>query len=140
MAEPPNRQALAGAEPLSLDGLTVVKNFLGKTQADARRMFEARRGGFTTEDFMWMAAEGVRYYLTPALEYLRSKESNENWEFCHGLLCSLAFQAEQGGLPSDVLRQIREIADYADAHLTKYLITPDDGADEYIQRIRKASG
>jgi len=144
MNEPPTRELLAGPEPLSLDGLTVIKNFLGKTHADARRMFAERVGwrGFSTEDFMWMAPEGLRYYLVPAQEYLCAEESADDWEFCHGLLCSLSFQAKEGGLPHDLLRRIREIADYADAHRARYLIeTPDDDLfNEYVQEIRKASG
>ena len=137
MVEPPNQEDLAGPEPLSLDGWEVVKNFLGKTQADARRMFETGRG-FSTEDFMWMAPEGLRYYLGPALEYLRAEESKNDW-FCHGLLCSLSCQVKWG-LPSDLLPQIQEIAEYADTHRAKYDIEDSDILfKEYIEDIRKGS-
>lgn len=141
MADPPTRDDLAGPEPNTLDELEVLKNFLGKTQAEARKMFEARRG-FSTEDFMWMALEGLRYYIVPVEQYLRSYSSRGALEFCHGLLSSLAFRVERGEIPPDLLRQIRRIADQIDMQRAKYDPVPleDDILSEYIQTIRTAVG
>src|SRR6185295_10978455 len=93
MDRPPTVEELIGcSKPVTgLDERYVVKHFLGKSRTDARRMFPT--GGIhITEDFTYMAPDGLRYYLPPALDYLRAEESNDDWEFCHGLLCSLYCQ------------------------------------------------
>lgn len=99
-------------------------------------MFPERPGTYA-EDFMWMAPDGLRYYLPAAFEYLQSGESKGDWEFCHGLLCSLSMQVEQCGSSPDLLRTIRAIADYASLRRSKYQIEPGDELfSRYIRKIR----
>jgi len=102
---PPTMEELVGcwSVAFALDERYVVKHFLGKSQAEARRMF-AKGGIPITEDFTYMAPAGLRYYLPPAFDYLRAEQSIDDWEFCHGLLCSLYCQAtSKCPLPLDVI-------------------------------------
>jgi hypothetical protein len=141
MTRPPTVVELVGCpEPVTgLDERYVIKNFLGKTQADARRMYP-HVGMYTTEDFTYMASDGLRYYLPPAFDYLRDEESANNWEFCHGLLCSLSCQVyPPHRLAADVLQLIKEIATYCDANREKFLLDErEELFDEYLQKIRAA--
>jgi len=138
---PPSKTELIGYEGFvtDLDDRYVVKNFLGKTQADARKMYPSGRG-FSTEDFTYMALDGLRYYLPPAFDYLRDAESAHDQEFCHGLLCSLSCQVRpRHRLAADVLLLIKDIAAYCDAHRAKFgLEGPEELFDEYVQEIRAA--
>jgi hypothetical protein len=139
---PPDAAALVG--PLSagleygLDEACVLKNFLGKDQAQARAMF--RGAEYLAEDFMWMAEEGLRYYLPPALEHLQSEESARSW-FAHSLLCSTSVQAEWG-LPHDLLDLVKRIADYVDANRSKFDLGSDEEEEllrSYLIKIREQS-
>src|SRR2546425_731365 len=137
---PPDATALVGPLPVGvdkygLDEACVLRNFLGKDQAQARAMF--RGAQHLTEDFMWMAEGGLRYYLPPALEYLESDESAGDW-FAHGLLCSLSVQAEWG-LPPDLLDLVRRISEYVDVNRSKFDIGPDEEEElfhSYLVKIR----
>src|SRR5262252_4657104 len=86
---PPTIEELIGSsKPITgLDERYVAKHFLGKTQSEARRMYP-EGGYYLTEDFTYMAPAGLRYYLVPALDYLRSDESAGDCDFCNGLMCS----------------------------------------------------
>jgi hypothetical protein len=119
-----------------LDERYVVKHFLGKSQADARTMFPTG-GTYITEDFTYMAPEGLRYYLPPALDYLRAEESSNDWEFCHGLMCSLYCQMTSSTqLPAGVVSLIKEIAIFCDAHRQKFCLEPEEELfDKYVQTI-----
>jgi hypothetical protein len=59
----------------SLDERSAVENFLGKSLAQARRLF---CDDFLTysEDLMWMGPEAFRFYVPAAIDYLRSTESD----------------------------------------------------------------
>jgi hypothetical protein len=138
MSLPPTKTELTGYSGFvtDLDARYVIKNFLGKTQADTRKMYPTGRG-FSTEDFTYMASDGLRYYLPPAFDYLRDAESAHDWEFCHGLLCSLSCHFGSGSRPAaDVVQLIQEIARYCDSHREKFELDPqEDLFDGYLQKI-----
>jgi hypothetical protein len=138
MSLPPTKMELVGCSGFvsGLDERYVVKNFLGKTQADARKMYPTGQG-FSTEDFTYMTSDGLRYYLPPAFDYLRDDESAHDWEFCHGLFCSLSCQFGPHRSPaSDVALLIKEIARYCDSHREKFGLDPqEDLFDGYLQKI-----
>lgn len=138
---PPTIEQLVGcSRPVTgLDERYVVKHFLGKTQAEARKMYPTG-GLYLTEDFTYMAADGLRYYLPPALDYLRAAESEHDWEFCHGLMCSLYCQVTASQpLPADVLALVKEIAIFCDGHRQKFGLEPDEELfDEYVRCIQGA--
>jgi hypothetical protein len=141
MNRPPTIEELVGcSRPITgLDERYVVKHFLGKTQAEARRMYPS--GGIhLTEDFTYMAAAGLRYYLSPAFDYLRDEESTHDWEFCHGLLCSLSCHFGSGSRPAtDVVQLIQEVARYCDSHREKFCLdAEEDLFDGYLQKIYSA--
>src|SRR6266511_4509203 len=101
MDHPPTVEELVGCKPpvTGLDEGYVVEHFAGKTQAEAIREYQSQ-GAFLAEDFAYMAAVGLRYYLPPALEYLRSSGDGD---FVHGLMCSLHVQVRhRKPLPGDV--------------------------------------
>ena len=54
MSLPPTKTELVGYSRFvtDLDDGYVIKNFLGKTQAEARKMYRSGRG-YSTEDFMY---------------------------------------------------------------------------------------
>jgi hypothetical protein len=138
MDRPPTIEELVGcSRPVTgLDERYVVKHFLGKTQADARKLYPS--GGLhLTEDFTYMASAGLSYYLPPAFDYLRDDESTHDWEFCHGLLCSLSCQFTSHRRPtSDVVLLIKEIARYCDSHREKFgLEAQEDLFDGYLRTI-----
>lgn len=136
--KPPDRGQLAGSEPMTLDAKDVVEHFLGKTQEEARRMFPARSSAYS-EDFMWMAADGLRYYLPAALAYLKSEECKDDWEFCHGLLCSLSMQVDWRKTERDIVLLIKDVATYADAHRGKFRIEPSEKLfNKYVEKIGTA--
>jgi hypothetical protein len=104
---PPDAAALVGPPPVGLDEEYVLKNFLGKEQAQARAMF--REASNVADDFAWMTEAGLRYYIPPVLEYLESDESSHACEFAHFLLCSLYIQAGRMSVARDVLGLIRVV-------------------------------
>jgi hypothetical protein len=134
---PPTATERVGAEPHGLDEKWALKNFLGKSRDDARHMF---RRGAVTEDFAYMAPDGLRYYLPAAFDYLRAHDSFGDSDFCHGLLCSLYCQATSSQpLPGDVLTLIKDVAEFSDSHRDKFGLTPrEELFNEYILCIRAA--
>ena len=88
----PSKEDLAGPEPHSLNEKEVLKNFLGKSAIDIQAML--REHPSVSEDFMWMWPGGLKFYLPAILEYFQSSDSKGDWEFSHGMLCSLSFQAK----------------------------------------------
>ena len=132
---PPTADQLVGPPPQGLDEQWALQNFLGKTQAEARAM---SRNSAITEDFTYLAAEGLCYYLPAALGYLESEESAGCWDFAHGLMCALATQAGIFGMRGEPLVFIRRIADYCDTHREKFALGSEDLLDEYLQTIRQA--
>jgi len=135
MPAPPTVTELVGsAEPTCLDRRCVVEHFLGKTQEDARHMY-AGGGLHLTEDFTYMASDGLRYYLPPAFDYLCDEESRDDWEFCHGLMCALSGQ-QLRKLAPDVLALVKAIATYCDGHREKFeLEAREDLFDGYLRKI-----
>src|SRR5690349_7515938 len=136
MRRPPTvAELVGGPEPVTgLDERQVIDHFLGKTQAEARRMYP--HGGLhITEDFTYMASDGLRYYLQPAFDYLRDEESAHDWDFCRGLLGSLSCQARSSpALAADVLALMKEIATYCDSHREKFELDPQEELfDEYLR-------
>ncbi len=138
MTDPPSVDELFGCpEPVTgLDERYVVSHFRGRTQADARKMYPS--GGLNlTDDFTYMASDGLRYYLPPAFDYPRDDESTHDWEFCHGLLCSLSCQFGHHRHPaSDVVLLLKEIARYGDSHREKFgLDAQEDLFDRCLRKI-----
>jgi len=132
---PPTELELVGPPPLSLDAKWCLKNFLGKTADEAGQMF--RGNSAVTEDFTYMTAVGLCYYLPPALSYLQSDEEG-NWEFAHGLMCALSSQVGTFGLRGEPLVLIKAIAEYLDNHRDKFGLTSRDLFDRYLKIIREA--
>jgi len=116
----------------------VLKHFLGKTRQQLRKEL-AENGSRYAEDFMWMTIEGLRYYLPAVCDYIRDEQSYGDSDFCSGLLCSLCAQVGFGKLSADVLRLMREIADYCDSQRGKFgLADSEELLDMYVATIRKA--
>jgi len=134
--KPPSKEQLVGPPPLSLDEEWVLKNFLGKTVDQAREM--CQHGPPVTEDFSYMTPTGLDYYLPAAWSYLESDDSTGDWEFAHGLMCSLSCQVGVFGLRGEPLVLINKIANYCDRHRAKFDFEPDDLLDEYLKSIRNA--
>lgn len=132
--KPPDATELVGPPPLGLDEKSVLGLFLGKSKEDALRLFGERP---CTEEFAYMAPAGFLYYIEPAFEYLKSEKSAGDWEFAHGLLCSLSCRVGNWGVDDTQLRVIREIADYCDVHRVKWNIGTGDLLQEYLETIRK---
>src|SRR5688572_4998142 len=117
--KPPTANELVGPPPHGLDEKWALKNFLGKTQAEAKEMCHSSA---ITEDFTYMAAAGLCYYLPAALSYLESEESDGHWDFAHGLLCALSSQVGVFGMRGEPLVLIKQIADYCDSHREKFAL------------------
>lgn len=133
---PPTANELVGPPPHGLDEKWALKNFLGKTQKEAQEM--CRKNSAVTEDFTYMAASGLCYYLPAALAYLESEDSAGDWDFAHGLMCALAIQVGTFGMRGETLSLIEQISDYCDTHRDKFDLTPEDLFDGYLQTIRSA--
>ena len=134
--KPPSAEDLVGPPPLCLDSQEVLRNFLGKTFDEAQEMFHNES---VTEDFAHMTSEGLTYYLPAALGYLRSRSSVRDWEFAHGLLCSLYCQVTINKVRSPALQQIQQVADFCDEHRAKFDMDGDERlADTYLHAIRVA--
>ena len=132
--KPPSAEELVGPPPLCLDSQEVLRKFLGKTADEAQKMFQNHP---VTEDFAYMTPQGLMYYLPAALDYLCSKHSSGDWEFAHGLLCSLSCQVDLSGIKGPALTVIQQIADYCDAHRAKFdMGNDDDLMDDYLGKIR----
>lgn len=134
--KPPTADKLVGSPPLSLDAKWALKNFLGKTQEEAREM--CRGNSSVTEDFTYMAAPGLCYYLPAALSYLESDDSTDNWDFAHGLMCALSSQVGIFGMRGEPLLLINQVADYCDKHREKFDLTAEDLFEGYLETIRNA--
>jgi hypothetical protein len=133
--KPPSANELVGPPPHGLDEKWALKNFLGKTQEEAKEMC---RNSAVTEDFTYMAPAGLLYYLPAALNYLESEDSTGHWEFAHGLMCALSSQVGLFGMRGEPLVLIRQIAEYCDKHREKFNLTPEDLFDGYLDTIRSA--
>jgi hypothetical protein len=97
-----------------------------------------RDGPPVTEDFAYMAPAGLIYYLPAALNYLVSTESKEDWEFAHGLLCSLSCQVRMPGIKGPAHSLIQQIAEYCDTHRAKFDIADDEDLfNDYLSIIRE---
>jgi hypothetical protein len=132
---PPDANELVGPPPHGLDEKWALQNFLGKTQTEAKEMC---RSSAVTEDFTYMAAAGLCYYLPAVLSYLESEEADGHWEFAHGLMCALSSQVGIFGMRGEPLVLIKQIADYCDTHREKFALGSGDLFDEYLQTIRSA--
>ncbi len=133
----PTRQDLVGEPPYTLDEHNVLRNFLGKTREEVRTMFPA--ASYLTEDFMWMAEAGLNYFLPSALDYLQSPDSDRDFDFAAGLLCSLAYQIETHRLAHKLVELIKSIAGYVKAHQDKFAINPDvQVVKSYFSKIESA--
>lgn len=132
----PTANELVGPPPHGLDEKWALKNFLGKTQEEARET--CRKSSAVTEDFTYMAPAGLCFYLPAALSYLESDDSTGDWEFAHGLMCALSSQVGIHGLRGDPLVFIRQIADYCDRNRTKFDLKPENLFDGYLRIIRSA--
>jgi hypothetical protein len=134
----PAADELGGPPPRCLDTEWMLKNFLGKTADEAFEMFRREP---VTEDFAYMQPAGLIYYLPPALRYLESAGAKGDWEFAHGLLCSLSCQVTISNVREPaVLQWINRIADYLDLHRTKFDFSDGDLVEEYLRDIRGIGG
>lgn len=131
--DPPTEDELVGPPPHSLDEKCVLRNFLGKTQEEVVEVFPRNPD---TEDFTYMAAAGLCYYLPAALIYLESEASTGDWEFAHGLMCALSTQVGIFGMRGEPLGLIKRVAEYCNCHRDKFDITAEDLFDQYLQTIR----
>lgn len=139
---PPSRKEFVGSRrgPIGLDEEYMLEHFLGVTAEEFRKRLTSGNhwSGWSTEDLMYMAHDGLRYYLPVLFDYLQSSESKDDWEVSHGLLCSLSFQITFDWFPDDLRVLAVEIADYVDANREKFDIEPDDELiAEYFKTIRK---
>jgi hypothetical protein len=134
--EVPTAVELVGLPPLTLDAEWVLKNFLGKTVEDALSMIQL--GTSVTEDFAYMTSEGIAYYLPAAFQYLCSDDSQDDWEFAHGLLCSLYCLIEIEELTGPGLPILNEVTEYCYRNRRKFeLDGEEDLSGEYFRVIRK---
>lgn len=114
----PTEQELAGPKPYCLDTQWMLKNFLGRTKEDAINLMKSTGG--ISEDFAYMSAVGLRFYLAAALEYLKGDDvANEEWGFPNGLLCSLMCQVKYSRIDRSVLPLIGEVGEYCKNHTEK---------------------
>ncbi len=134
----PTEDQLAGSKPYCLDTEWMLKNFLGKTKEEAIELMNST--GRISEDFTYMATDGLRFYLEAALEYLKGDSvATEEWDFPSGLLCSLMCQVKYSNVDPSMLPLIKEVANYCKHHTKKL------GLDEscelyqsYIKSIEEA--
>jgi hypothetical protein len=141
LGTPPKIEELVGPEPLMLDEEEVVRNFLGKTQEEMRESLTRPEGRWwTMEDFSYMQPPGLRYYLPPVFDYLKSEDSIGHWDDAYFLLGSLYCQVTIGnGVPPDLLAYVNQIAEYCDSHREKFGLDPqEDESSTYITAIREA--
>ena len=111
----------------------MLKNFLGKTKKEAIEIMNTAGG--ISEDFTYMDAEGLRFYLEAALQYLKSDAvATEEWGFPIGLLCSLTCQIEHGEVERSVLPLIKEVGEYCKLHTEK--LDLDEGSELYQSYIK----
>jgi hypothetical protein len=131
-------QELAGAKPYCLDTEWMLKDFLGRTKEDAIELMKGKGG--ISEDFAYMSAPGLRFYLEAALEYLKGDDvANEEWNFPNGLLCSLMCQVKYSNVDGSVLPLIKEIGEYCKNHTEKLGLDEDCSLFQgYITSIEEA--
>jgi hypothetical protein len=134
----PTEQELAGVKPYCLDTEHMLKNFLGRTKEDAIELM--KKNGGSSEDFSYMSATGLRFYLEAALDYLKGDEvANEVWDFPTGLLCSLMCQVKYSNVDASVLPLIKEVGEYCKNHTAKLDLDDDCPLFQgYIKSIEEA--
>ena len=130
--KPPTRNELTPYD--SLDDLTLVRNFLGKNQDDALKMFQKNlSASYYTDDFMWMESGALDYYFTSAIRYLRTEQGAGDWDFQLGLFSTLRHRYRRGEFPEELKRRVVSFA--ADILNGKYGIELDDYLREEIVGI-----
>jgi hypothetical protein len=124
---PPNALELVGPErTLHPDQEEVLKHFLGKSQEEARDFYTGR-GHYITEDFSYMTIEGLRYYLPPFLDYLKTDDAKHEFLAGYGVVSGLAHRIEsESSFPQDVLEVAKQIAAYVKQHCKRFNISPYD--------------
>ena len=118
---PPPDDELVAPDTYEGDADWLRKNFSGKTQAEAIRMFEQRSAANIAEDYLFMSHKGLAYYLPAALAYLKSETSAGDGDFVDWITTALGIRREYDALlPPDALLLIREIALYLKFNLQKF--------------------
>ena len=118
-----------------LDEQYVIKHFNGKTVDDAYQMF-AEGASVYCEDIAYMSVLALDYYLPAAFSYLRSAESDGDWECASGVMTSLSCVCSRKDLIPPVRQCIREITEYVAANLKKF-DADDDWVPTRIEVVRK---
>ncbi|TWT81704.1 hypothetical protein CA13_31570 [Planctomycetes bacterium CA13] len=118
-----------------LDEQYVVKHWSGKSLDDAYKMF-ADGGSLYCEDITYMSLVALDYYLPAALSYLRSTDSDDDWEIASGVMTSLSCICSRPDLTPTVVYLIRDITNYVAENLAKF-DADDDWVPTRINAVRK---
>jgi hypothetical protein len=76
-----------------LDEEHAAKNFLGKDLEQAEAMFKDKFF-YYAEDLMWMGPKAFCFYVDAAINYLLSKDANEDSDAVNSFLSAVSFQQE----------------------------------------------
>ena len=97
-----------------LDGACAIKNFHGKTLAEAEQLFaNANNGLIHTGDLMWMRPTGFRFYLPAAIRHCLSERATGDCDLINGMAGTIAFWHEEH--PKELVPVARLIADFCSA-------------------------
>jgi hypothetical protein len=79
-----------------LDGACAIKNFHGKTVAEAEELFAGAANSLTyTEDLSWMRPVGFRYYIRAAIRHALSERATGDSDLINGIAGVLAERHER---------------------------------------------
>jgi len=91
----PTRAEIAD-ESDPLDSACAIKNFHGKTVAEAEKLFAGAANSLTyTEDLSWMRPVGFRYYIRAAIRHALSERATGDSDLINGIASTLEDWHEQ---------------------------------------------
>ncbi len=111
----PTRKEIA--DKRALDGAFAIKNFHGKSLAEAEEIFAAACRDANpltyTEDLLWMEPVGFRFYIRAAIRVALSERASGQSDFISGLAGTISLWHEQH--PGELTPSAPLIADFCSA-------------------------
>lgn len=111
--------------PEDLDGQTAVRNFLGKSLAEAEALFR-ESSIIYQEDLMFMGAPAFRFYVQAAISYIQSEAASGDSDIisCFASILESRLEFEAGELVT-VAPQLASVCRYILEYYDRFALTPD---------------
>ena len=126
--------------PDDLDGLSAVRNFLGKTREQITTEF-AEQGMSYQEDLMFMGPRGFNFYFPAAVDYIASSQGSTDVDVASCLISVVEYRLEYDAPEiRDATPHIARFTDYVLTHYNRFGFDPNIYGDlrPRLNQIKKS--